>query len=417
MSEDKENKNKETVVSEQCKGEVNNYCKAITKALSSFRGRIAGASSEKACARYLRDELNNVAPTRLEPFKFSPIAGRTASALIGAVFFLALVVYYVSFAGNRLAGVLVALLALVIFLGGGAVVGAIFLGSKRLCKYLPGKVSYNVFSESKLAKEEEEENQLVIASSHSSAPGSYFTNFDRIRKIVFICLPISIVGFLLFVILKMALGVDSAAKSVVFAISPPIFATLGIVPLALHFSFLPNHARENNGVATATALAVYKHLLENKQLLPENTRVCFISFGGEYVAHAGSRAFAASHPEIKGARAIVIEDITSDKLRLIQKDALRGVELAQDMVSAVEIASGRCGVECGIKKGEGIKDKLSSLHGYMSEALASQGCDSATLTTKDYITPGAICMPAADLATKIFEFAVNLAAATKGEKE
>lgn len=409
------------VLSEENITSAEEYCRSLTANLVEFQGRLATARSEKECARFLRDEACGAATTRLEAFKASPLAGRTASALMAVAYFLALVVFFVSFAGDRAAGIGVTALSLGVLVAGIAVTGGMFLGSRRLCSVLPGRVAYNVFSENFPSKKQEKGKILVIAATHSSAPGSYFANFDRVRKVVFVALPCSLVSFVLFCILKMALGTDTTAEIVVFAIFPCVCAAAGIVPLALHFSFSARHVRENNDAGVAAALCAYRYFLSHPEALPEGTRVCFASFGAEYAAHAGSRAFAAAHPEIAGGKAVVFGDITGDSFKFVRKDALRGKVFSRTAMTSVEKATEKCGIKCAaVPADESIKSKLNALHGYSAEALASAGCDVVMLTAKDYGSEGSGVPQASpvQLAVKAFEFAVNAMAKTaEGEDE
>ena len=365
-------------------------CRTLMGELSEHRGRLVATRSETACARCLRDDLGTAATTRLEAFKASPLAGRSGCALVAAAYFLALVFYFVSFAGGRAAGIALTAFSVVVLAAGLVLTGGVFLGSRKLCRLLPGRVSY--------------------ACTHSSPPGSYFANFALVRKVVFIAVPASLAAFLLLAVLKMALGTDTAAKITVFSIFPTIAAAAGIVPLALHFSFSRDHARENSGAGVAAAAAVYRHFLVHPEQLPEGTRVCFVSFGGEYAAHAGSRAFAAAHPEIAGARAVVIDDITGGRLRVIRKDALRGEVLSRTASAVAERAAKRTGIGYEIAPAEGLKSKLNALHGYAAEALAAAGCDAVMLSSKDYSASDEPAEDPCTVAARVFDFVVNLAA-------
>lgn len=404
-----------SLVSEQNRTSAEEYCRALTAGLAEFQGRLATSRAEKECARYLRDEAGGVATTRLEAFKASPLAGRTASALMAAAYFLALVFFFVSFAGDRAAGIGLTALSLAVLVAGMTATGGVFLGSRKLCALLPGKVAYNVFSESFPSRKQEKGKILVIAATHSSAAGSYFANFALVRKVVFVAVPSSLALFVLMCILKMALGTETVATVVVFAIFPCIFAAAGIVPLALHFSFSPRHVRENNDAGVAAALCTYRHFLAHPEQLPEGTRVCFASFGAEYAAHAGSRAFAAAHPETAGGKAVVFGDITGADFKFVRKDALRDKVFSRTAVTAAEKAAERCGITCAATPADdGLKSKLNALHGYAAEALAGAGCDVLMLTAKDYASESAgmaQCAPV-DLAVKAYEFAVNAMAKT-----
>ena len=318
---------------------VDDYCEETVKALADFADGLAATREETACARRLRDELSPIAVTRLEAFRTPPYAGRNCCALIAVAYFLAALFYFVSFGGSRADGVILVIVALAVFFAGGAAAGAAFLGVKKVVRFLyPKKVSYNVFSENMPLKKQRGGNLVVIASHHDAAPGSYFTDFNRVRKVVFVVVPVSAALFVLFCLVKIFVG----------------------------------------------SLAVYRKLLREPELLPEGTRVCFVSFGAENSAHAGSRAFAEAHPEIKGAKALVIGDIDGGKFSLLRRDALRKTEFSSAASSALFDAVEETGVPCLLPPADGVSAKLNALHGYAANALAAAGCDCAMFVAKDY---------------------------------
>ena len=233
------------------------------------------------------------------------------------------------------------------------------------------------------------ENQAAgIAANRDAAPGSYFSDFAMVRKVVFVVVPVSAALFVLFCLVKIFVGSDTVPKITSLTVIPFINAVAGIAALILHFSPFQRHARENNGISTAVSVEVYRKLLRSPELLPEGTRVCFISFGGENSAHAGSRAFAAAHPELKGAVAAVIGDIDGCNVALLRKDALRGKEFSHTAQEALFDAVDNTGVPCLMPPCDGFKSKLNALHGYAAEALADVGCDCAYFTAKSYGSSG-----------------------------
>lgn len=367
------------------KERVNRFCEELSASLSDYADGLTSTVEETACARKLRDELSPYAVTRLEAFRTSPYAGRNCCGLLGAVYALAAVFYFVSFGGSRADGVILVLVALGIFVCGGVAAGAAFLGAEKAVKCLyPKKVSYNVFSENMPLKKQQGNKLVVIASNHDASPGSYFVNFSLVRKVVFTVVPVSAVLFVMFCLVKIFVGSDTVAKITSLSVIPFINALAGISALVLHFSPFQRHARENNGVATSVSAAVYRRLLASPELLPEGTRVCFVSFGGENSAHAGSRAFAAAHPETKGALALVIGDIQSSATALVKKDALRGIEFSHSAQEALFGAVEDTGVPCLLPPCDGLKSKLNALHGYSADALAGTGCECAVFVAKDY---------------------------------
>lgn len=363
---------------------VDEYCEEIRKSLADYADGLTSTREETACARKLRDELSPDAVTRMEAFRTPPYAGRNCFALFAVTYFFAALFYFVSFGGSRADGIILVFVALGIFVLGGIASGAAFLGVKKAvaCLY-PKKISYNVYSENMPLKEQKGNNLVIIASNHDASPGSYFVNFERVRKVVFVVAPVSAVLFVLFCIVKICVGSDTVPKITSLSILPFFDVLAGIFVMLMHFSPFQRHARENNGISTAVSLAVYKKLLREPELLPEGTRVCFVSFGGENSAHAGSRAFAAAHPEIKGAKALVIGDIEGGKFSLLRRDALRKTEFSASS-SALFDAVEKTGVPCLLPPGDGISDKMNALHGFAANALAEAGCECAFFAAKDY---------------------------------
>lgn len=285
---------------------VDDYCEETVKALADFADGLAATREETACARRLRDELSPIAVTRLEAFRTPPYAGRNCCALIAVAYFLAALFYFVSFGGSRADGVILVIVALAVFFAGGAAAGAAFLGVKKVVRFLyPKKVSYNVFSENMPLKKQQGGNLVVIASHHDAAPGSYFTDFNRVRKVVFVVVPVSAALFVLFCLVKIFVGSDTVSKITSLSIIPFINAVAGITALMLHFSPFQRNARENNGISTAVSLAVYRKLLREPELLPEGTRVCFVSFGAETPLTRGREPLRRPTPKLRARKRLL----------------------------------------------------------------------------------------------------------------
>lgn len=368
--------------------EAGEFCGKMVGELADYADALTATAEETACARFIRDELSPLADTRMESFKTSPHAGRMCSVLLALVYFIALFCYLISFAGGDAFGIAMVVVALIVLGGGGFVAGAMFLGNGKFVKILPKKVSYNVFSESRPQSEQHGNKLLVIASNHDAVAGAYTPNFDTVRKVVFIVVPASVVLFLFFCAIKLGVGSNDVTKVTLLTVFPLLTSLTGIIALALHFSPLQKHARENNNAGTAVAMALYEYLLKHPEVLPEDTRVCFVSFGGENAAHGGSRAFAEAHPEVNGATAIVIGDVLSSDFSLIRKDALRNIVLSQISPPAALAAADKNNVACELADNDIFKSKLNSLHGFSASALAEAGCDCAMFVAKDYTEKG-----------------------------
>lgn len=69
---------------------------------------------------------------------------------------------------------------------------------------------------------------------------------------------------------------------------------------------------------------------------------------------------------------------------MLKRDALRGVEYSSYAGAALFDAVENTGVDCAMPPCDGVKSKLSALHGYAANALREAGCDCAYFTAKSY---------------------------------
>lgn len=356
--------------------------------LSADTGRLTGTAQETAAARLIRDRLHTEtgALTRLEAYRARPLEGRGCLVLFSAWYAMCLVLYFVSFVGDRLAGALVTLFTLLLFLAGAAVCVILFLGKgKKLSKILPSKVSYNVVSEcGARVCERGKERIIVVAANHDSLYGGYVDDFGKWRKIAFITIPISAALFVLFCILKMAIGADTVGKLSVFIIMPFLSSLAGIFALATHFSLSPKRARENNGTAVSVALASYAYFVENPTELPDDVKLVFASFGGENSAHGGSKAFVAAHPELASAKVICLGDIINGDLTVSSGDAIRKTYASSALITLLKQAAENEGFTLPTAEYTTIKEKSNCLHGFISNAFAQSNISSATVLAKNY---------------------------------
>lgn len=373
------------VSNEDC-ADAGEFLSEFTAELSHIESRLTGTAEETEAARLIRDRLHfeTGVKTRLEAYKAYPLMGRGTCCFLGLWYALAIVLYFVSFAGKGLAGVLLTLLALVVFLSGMLILGSLFTGKMTFKKLLKPKVSYNVVSEQipRLA-ERGKERTVVICANHDAVLGSYF-QFDFIRKLTFVITPISAGLFIIFCILKMSLGADTASKISILTILPFLTSIAGVFVLIAHFSLSQKHARQNNGRAVSVALAAYAYFIEKPEQLPDDVKLMFVSFGGENSAHGGSEAFVKAHPELKSARVLCFGDINGNNYEVVKEDALRKIKFSSEVVSAVRASAREQDLTCSIASADGMKNKLNSLHGYTSGEFAKAGIQSATIISKSY---------------------------------
>lgn len=359
----------------------------FSEELKKHPHRIATAADETACARTIRNRLHDEtdAKTRLEAFAAPKMLGRSSLLLLGIWYALCYVIYFVSFVGDRLAGMLVTLLALVLFLAGGGVCLGLFVGNRRLGRLLPKRVSYNVVSE--CSKGDKIANRtIIVCDSHDAVPGSPVKDFELMRRLCLIIAPFSVFVFVLFCILKMAIGTDGtnvAAKISAFTIFPFVSGIFGIGAMLLQFSPGESNARETNGFSTAVAMAAFAYFAEQPELIPSGVKIVYASFGAENAGHSGSNAFVKAHPELAGATALCIGDIKGGGFRVAERDSLRRIAFSSDVVACAHASAIEQGIPLATLEHDSILHKLSSVHGFSSNAFAQNGTRSATLLAKD----------------------------------
>lgn len=379
---------KHSVINKEDMQSAMDFVEEFSHELSKYPHRITASKDETACARAIRNRLHDEtdAKTRLEAFNAPTLLGRGSFLLLGIWYALCYVVYFVSFAGGRVAGALVTLLSLVMFLSGGSVLVLMYLGNRKAGKILPKKVSYNVVSES-CKDEKNVKNILVICDNHDATLGSPIKDFNLVRKLSMIIAPLSVFIFVLFCILKMAIGTQGdnvAAKISAFTILPFVSGIFGIAAFVLHFSPMERFARENNGVATAVAMATYAYFAEQPELLADNTKIVYVSFGAENSGHGGSNAFLEAHPEFASAKVLAIGDVLSDNFQVAERDALRNIDFSIDVVSAVHASAIEQSITVSTMPHDSLLHKFNSLHGFISDAFAKNGNPTATILAKDY---------------------------------
>ncbi len=349
--------------------------------LATFPNRLTGTENETACARAIRNRLHDESEvkTRLEAYYATPLLGRGALPFLGVWYLASLLLYFVSFAGGRVAGALLTALALVMFLSGSVALLSLFLGRRTLAGLLGKKVSYNVVSEFSKSTDKEQKRTFVIVDNHDAKLGGFFGDFGIMRKLTILVAPISGFLFVLFCIIKMSVGFDTVSKITALTILPAIFGPLGAFALFTHYSPFVHHARQNNGVATAVAMATYAYFAENADRLPNDAKIVYVSLGGENSAHGGSQAFVSSHPELAGAKVLCVQDILSGDLKIAECDALRKIRFSTPIVSVIRSSAHAQEIDIEAVPHDTPSEKLASLQGYTSNAFAKGGIQTATI--------------------------------------
>jgi len=361
------------------------YMEAVEADLLHYSDRLTGTKSETACARSIRDKLNankNI-KTRLEAYKAYPLLGRGVFPLLGVWFLLSFTLYYISFSGKGVAGILLTLISLLVFLSGAAVLFMLYLGDKKVMGVLNSKISYNVVSEFEKNKDKYKK-VIIITDNHDAMYGSYSKNFQLIQKLAFIATPLTAIVFVLFCILKMALDTSNVSNVIALAVVPAIIGIAGTAIIILHYSPFDIHARDNNGKATSLALTTYLYFASNPDLVKDDVKLVYASFGGENSGHGGSAAFVKAHPEYSKAKVICLADINSADYTIVEADPIRNINYPTNMISSIKAAAREQGIDLPTLPHNSFKEKLSSLHGFSANEFNKKGINAVSIIAKEY---------------------------------
>lgn len=117
-------------------------------------------------------------------------------------------------------------------------------------------------------------------------------------------------------------------------------------------------------------MATYAYFAEQPELLADNTKIVYVSFGAENSGHGGSNAFLEAHPEFASAKVLAIGDVLSDNFQVAERDALRNIDFSIDVVSAVHASAIEQGITVSTMPHDSFLHKFNSLHGFISNAFA-----------------------------------------------
>jgi len=355
--------------------------------LQKYRSRLTGTTNETACARAIRQTITDEtgAQARLEAYRAYPMFGRGSLPFLGLWYLFCYILYFVSFAGNRLVGILLSALALVVFTLGMATVLTAHFGKKRkINRMLTQKVSFNVVSEfSKNTDKKMKERTFIIVDNHDAIVGNFFKEQKYLSRLTQILVPLTAVIFVLFCILKMAIGTDTSGKITAFTVIPAVLGVMGILLTGMRYSPLEKDAKQNNGVATSVAMATYAYFVEKPELLEDDVRIVYVSLGGENSGHGGSEAFVHSHPEYASACVLSIGDIESGDLKIIERNCIRQIDYSTPMVSLIRSSAFEQKIDIAVQAHDTLPQKLSSLHGYISDAFAVNGNHTAQIIAEE----------------------------------
>ena len=360
--------------------------------LDKEQKRLTSEPSETAAARKIRDIIasaNSDFKARLEPFYARPLLGRRCYFFMAIWLLICDLIYFVSFQRHPTAGIILTLLALVLFGTGMGIFLAMFFGVDKFNFLLPKKACYNVETEFttpykysvKSNENTEPNNTIVLCANHDSLPGMYFEDRGIFKKFALIYTPIFMIIFILMCIIKMGVGNDTVGKIVALSLIPGLLSIVAMFVFIAHYSIFPAHARENNCISPSIALAVFVTLYGQRNYLPENTRIVYVSFGGENSGHGGSKAFVERHLArdrgFANAKVICLEEVNSGSIMVSKEDIIRRIRYSEDIRAKLE----KVGQENGIE----LKDEkiFGAIHGHIANSFQKQGIQAISLYGKD----------------------------------
>lgn len=376
-----------SVVSQEDLHDGTDFICEFSVKLQKYRNRLTGSANETACARAIRQTITDEtgAQARLEAYRAYPLFGRGSLPFLGLWYLFCYVLYFVSFAGSKLVGILLSALALAVFAAGMATVLTAHFGKKRKMRaMLAPKVSYNVVSEfTKNTDPKRKERTVLIVDNHDAVVGNFFKEQRFSSKLAHIAIPLTAAVFVLFCILKIAIGTNTPSKITGLTVVPAILGVLGIVITMTRFSPFEKHAKQNNGVATSVAMATYAYFVEKSGVIDDDVRMVYVSLGGENSAHGGSEAFVKSHPEYASACVICIGDIESGDLKIVERNCMRNISYSTPMVSLIRSSAYEQKTDIPVQPHDTIVQKFASMHGNIADAFAINGNPTAAIVATE----------------------------------
>ena len=117
-------------------------------------------------------------------------------------------------------------------------------------------------------------------------------------------------------------------------------------------------------------------------LHPNDVRIVFASFGGENSSHGGSKAFVEAHSEFAGAKVLAISDILDNNFAVYTGDHFLKIKHSREILDAISLSARECEVALRTYDNNSTINRMSCLHGSISNAFAKAHIQSATITAK-----------------------------------
>ena len=354
-----------SVLSEEDLDNNTQFIYDFAEKLATKGSGLAGGSGENAVSREIRDAVLSKTGefSHLEAFGVNRLMGKGSFLVFGIIYAIALLIYFISFAGNSTAQILITLLALVIFVLGLILLWAMLLNKFRFKDRF--KVAYNVVSEKKSEKISDETNMktVIIAANHSGNYGGFSLAYGKLHKIALVYMPISYLLFIIYCIVKMAVGTNNTGNIVALTVLPVITSILGIIATVTRYSIFDKRAIKNNGIASALALSTYAYFVETPELIPNNTRIVFASLGGESDNQSGSKAFILAHPEYKGANVVLLDNIVAREIQVNKCGSRRGSAYSLKMEEDVTKSASMQGIDLSKEVKDKFEEKINKFYG------------------------------------------------------
>lgn len=253
-------------------------------------------------------------------------------------------------------------------------------------KFFPKKKSQNVIGTIP-AKSGAPPKRVVIFSGHHDS-ALEFIYFSKFKYGYYVAETILIAG-----VIFMTIGVFLRMLSVIFGfpgewiVTFLIWMSILVMPFALIIAFTFTGSDKNGGtvpgasdnlVSVGISLAIGRILKQNPNLIPADTEVRLISFGGEEAGCRGSRDYANSHiTELRAQETLVVnyETIVNPEITIYKSDRnnllMHNKEIVQQMVESAKHAKVPFNVKYFIFGGGGTDAMRFSLNGIKALTLFS----------------------------------------------
>ena len=321
---------------------------------------LPGTPQERARAAIIQKELETHLGAEnvvVEEFAFAPAGFLDTMPVIGACMLAAALLYYLT---GRVAGIspwvsavgALAFAALSILL----MVCQFILSLEVFDPLLPKKKSVNVIGKLRRPGAQTIRRLLILGGHHDSALENTWLRF--LGYGFFFLAVTQFIGFLVLLalaILQLA-GLISGSGALVHPGALEWILLVYPIAPSIIYSMFVNRGRKNGGIvpgavdnlsASALSVAMARFLVQNPELIPEDTEIRFVSFGSEEAGLRGSRRYVARHlDELKrlDARLLNVEMVAWPEISILTSDVNGFVKQAPEMVQSVVDAARRAGV-------------------------------------------------------------------------